>query len=74
MLVRIKNGSLKPKDRIRLMATGSEHLVEDVGVFAPRSESRESLSAGEVGFVVAGIKELKGWRSRRYDDAGVAPG
>ncbi len=59
MLVRIKNGSLKPKDRIRLMATGSEHLVEDVGVFAPRSESRESLSAGEVGFVVAGIKELK---------------
>lgn len=59
MLVRIKNGTLKPKDKIRLMATGSEHLVEDIGVFSPRSVSKESLSAGQVGFVIAGIKELK---------------
>ncbi len=59
MLVRIKNGTLKPKEKIRLMATGSEYLVENVGVFSPRSQPRESLSAGQVGFVIAGIKELK---------------
>ncbi len=59
MLVRIKNGTLKPKEKIRLMATGSEYLVENVGVFSPRSQSKESLSAGQVGFVIAGIKELK---------------
>ena len=59
MLVRIKNGTLKPKEKIRLMATGSEYLVENVGVFSPRSQPKESLSAGQVGFVIAGIKELK---------------
>jgi GTP-binding protein LepA len=59
MLVRIKNGTLKPKEKIRLMATGSEYLVENIGVFSPRSQSKESLSAGQVGFVIAGIKELK---------------
>ncbi|EEO28160.1 translation elongation factor 4 [Oxalobacter paraformigenes] len=59
MLVRIKNGTLKPREKIRLMATGSEYLVENVGVFSPRSQSKEALSAGQVGFVIAGIKELK---------------
>ena len=58
MLVRIKNGTLKPKDRIRLMATGSEYLAESIGVFSPRSVSKDSLSAGQVGFIIAGIKEL----------------
>ncbi|MDH5264121.1 MAG: translation elongation factor 4, partial [Betaproteobacteria bacterium] len=59
MLVRVVDGSLKPKDRILLMATGAQHLCEQVGVFTPKSLSRESLSAGEVGFVIAGIKDLK---------------
>ena len=59
MLVRVKNGTLRSKDKILLMANGSQHLVESVGVFTPRSQSRESLSAGQVGFIVAGIKELK---------------
>ncbi|WP_283746056.1 translation elongation factor 4 [Sideroxydans sp. CL21] len=59
MLVRIVNGTLKPKDRILLMATGAQHLTEHVGVFTPKSQNRESLSAGQVGFVIAGIKELK---------------
>ena len=59
MLVRVKNGTLRPKDKILLMANGSQHLVEHVGVFTPRSQSRESLSAGQVGFIIAGIKELK---------------
>ncbi|MDF3883433.1 translation elongation factor 4 [Cupriavidus basilensis] len=59
MLVRVVNGTLKPKDKVLLMATGSQHLVEQVGVFSPKSLPRESLSAGQVGFVIAGIKELK---------------
>jgi len=58
MLVRVVDGVLKPKDKIRLMATGAEHLCEQVGVFTPKSRQRESLSAGEVGFIIAGIKEL----------------
>ena len=59
MLVRVKNGTLRPKDKIRLMATESNHLVESVGVFTPKSIVRESLTAGQVGFIIAGIKELK---------------
>jgi GTP-binding protein LepA len=59
MLVRIKNGTLKPKDRILLMANGSSHLVDHVGVFTPKSIDRTELTAGQVGFIIAGIKELK---------------
>jgi GTP-binding protein LepA len=58
MLVRVVDGSLKPKDKIRLMATGDVHLCEEVGVFTPKSFQKLSLSAGEVGFIIAGIKEL----------------
>ena len=59
MLVRVVDGTIKPKDRIKLMATGALHLTEQVGVFTPKSVARESLSAGGVGFVIAGIKDLK---------------
>jgi GTP-binding protein LepA len=59
MLVRIVNGTLKPKERIELMATGAQFPVEHIGVFTPKSQDRESLSAGQVGFIIAGIKELK---------------
>jgi len=59
MLLRVVDGTLKPRDRIKLMATGAVHLVEQVGVFTPKSVARESLSAGGVGFMIAGIKELK---------------
>jgi GTP-binding protein LepA len=58
MLVRVVNGSVKPKDKILLMATDAAFPVEQVGVFTPKSMARESLSAGEVGFIIAGIKEL----------------
>jgi GTP-binding protein LepA len=58
MLVRVVDGTLKPKDKIRLMATGAVHLCEEVGVFTPKSFQKPSLSAGEVGFIIAGIKEL----------------
>src|SRR6476619_1319024 len=59
MLVRVMNGTLKPKEKILLMATESTQLVESVGVFSPRSQPLPQLSAGQVGFVIAGIKELK---------------
>ena len=59
MLVRVVDGVLKPKDRIRLMANGSQFLTEQVGVFTPHSKQRTELSAGQVGFIIAGIKELK---------------
>ena len=59
MLVRVINGTLKPKEKILLMATDSEQLVESVGVFSPKSQSLPQISAGQVGFVIAGIKELK---------------
>jgi GTP-binding protein LepA len=58
MLVRVVDGALKPKDKILFMSNGAQHLCEQVGVFSPKSVSRPSLEAGEVGFVIAGIKEL----------------
>ncbi|AUL46690.1 elongation factor 4 [Bordetella trematum] len=59
MLVRIVNGVLRPKDKIQLMASGATHLCEQIGVFTPKSQARTQLSAGEVGFVITGIKELE---------------
>ena len=59
MLVRIINGVLKPKDKILLMASGATHLCEQTGVFTPKSQQRPNLSAGEVGFIIAGIKQLE---------------
>jgi GTP-binding protein LepA len=59
MLVRVMQGTLKPRERILLMAAGALYTCEQVGVFTPRSASREQLAAGDVGFVIAGIKELK---------------
>lgn len=58
-LVRVVNGTIRPKDKIMLMATGANHLVEQVGAFTPKAQKREYLSAGDVGYVVSGIKELK---------------
>ena len=58
MLVRVIDGVLKPKEKIRLMATGAQHLCEQVGVFTPKSLQKTALSAGEVGFIIAGIKSL----------------
>ena len=58
MLVRVFDGTLRVKDKLFLMSTGAAHLCEQVGVFTPKSQSREQLTAGEVGFVIAGIREL----------------
>jgi GTP-binding protein LepA len=59
ILVRVFNGVIRPKDKILLMATGATHLVEQVGVFTPKSRGRDQLSAGDVGFIISGIKELR---------------
>ncbi len=59
MLVRVVNGTLRPKDKLLMMATGANHLCEQVGVFTPKSQQREFLTAGNVGFVIAGIKTLE---------------
>jgi GTP-binding protein LepA len=59
MLVRVVDGTLRPKDKILFMSTGTQYLCEQVGVFTPKSLSRAALSAGEVGFIIAGIKELQ---------------
>jgi GTP-binding protein LepA len=59
MLVRVMQGPLKPREKILLMASGATYTCEQVVVFTPRSAARDALSAGDVGFVIAGIKELK---------------
>jgi GTP-binding protein LepA len=59
MLVRVMDGMLKPADRLMLMTNKTVHLCEQVGVFMPKPVYQGSLSAGEVGFVISGIKELK---------------
>jgi GTP-binding protein LepA len=62
MLVRVVDGALKPKDRILLMSSGATYLCEQVGEFTPKAKSKAVLAAGEVGYVTAGIKELKAAR------------
>ncbi|RMX08304.1 elongation factor 4 [Corticibacter populi] len=59
MLVRVVDGQLRKGERIRMMATGAAYEAGNLGVFTPASTPREALRAGEVGFIIAGIKELK---------------
>ncbi|MGZ8156760.1 MAG: translation elongation factor 4 [Burkholderiales bacterium] len=59
MLVRVVDGVLRPKDKFLFMSTQASYLCEQVGVFTPKSRVKAELSAGEVGFIIAGIKELK---------------
>ncbi len=59
MLVRVVDGELKKGERFKMMATGAAYAAEQLGVFTPKSISRDALKAGEVGFVIAGIKELQ---------------
>ena len=62
MLVRVVDGRLAKGDRIKLMASEASYNAEQLGVFTPHTEARQSLEAGEVGFVIAGIKELQAAR------------
>lgn len=58
MLVRVVDGTLNRGDKIKLMATGALYNAEKLGVFTPHNEPRPALKAGEVGYIIAGIKEL----------------
>jgi len=59
-LVRVKQGTLRKGDKIIAKTIGKSHLVDGVGVFTPKRHETDILRAGEVGFVVAGIKEIQG--------------
>jgi GTP-binding protein LepA len=59
-LIRVVDGVVRKRDKIKLMASGNEHLVDQLGVFTPKREVRDELSAGEVGFLVASIKDIHG--------------
>ena len=59
MLVRVVDGTLIKGERIRMMASDAVYSADSLGVFTPKSVARERLSAGDVGFVIAGIKELQ---------------
>ncbi|WP_417579950.1 translation elongation factor 4 [Nitrincola sp.] len=59
-LVRVKHGQLRKKDKILVKSTGQVHVVDSVGVFTPKRLVTDSLKAGEVGFIVAGIKDIHG--------------
>jgi GTP-binding protein LepA len=59
-LVRVVNGSIQRKQKVVLMSTGKSHLVDKLGVFTPKSLNQEVLNTGEVGFVIAGIKDIFG--------------
>jgi GTP-binding protein LepA len=58
MLVRVVDGRLAKGDRFKLMANDLQYNADNVGVFTPANQPRESLEAGEVGYIIAGIKEL----------------
>ena len=58
MLVRVVDGRLVKGERIKMMASGAMYNADNLGVFTPATEKRESLEAGDVGFIIAGIKEL----------------
>ncbi len=59
-LVRIKNGQLELNDKIKVMSTGQVYQVDQLGVFTPKMHKLQTLKAGEVGFIVAGIKDIHG--------------
>ncbi len=59
-LVRVMNGEMKRRDKILIMSTGRTQQIDAVGVFTPKKTEREVLSAGEVGYMIAGIKEIDG--------------
>ncbi len=79
-LVRLMDGTLKAKDKICMMATGREYVVEYVGTFTPKRTNQPQLRAGEVGFMVAGIKDVKGARvgdtvtHKKNPTAAILPG
>lgn len=58
MLIRMVDGTVRLKDKVRFMATGAETQIEQLGVFTPKSVQKPELKAGDVGFLITGVKEL----------------
>ncbi len=61
-LVRVIEGAVRKKMKIRMMATGNEHFVDEVGVYTPKRKSVDELAPGDVGYVIAGVKDVKSAR------------
>jgi GTP-binding protein LepA len=59
-LVRVVNGAIRRRDKLRILSTGRTHQADSIGVFTPKKTERQILGTGEVGFLVAGIKEIDG--------------
>ena len=59
-LIRIKNGSLSSGQKFKIHSTGLTHNADEIGIFSPKKIKKQKLSAGEVGYLVAGIKNIKG--------------
>jgi GTP-binding protein LepA len=59
-LVRIFNGTLIKGSKIKIMSTGNSHIVEELGIFTPKRQKKETLQAGEVGYLIAGVKDIYG--------------
>jgi len=59
-LVRIVNGTIRRRDKLLVLSTGRTHQADSIGVFTPKKTERQALETGEVGFLVAGIKEIEG--------------
>ncbi len=59
-LVRIVDGSLSRKDKFQIMSTGNIYPADTVGIFTPKRENKETLNAGDVGYIIAGIKDIDG--------------
>ena len=59
VLIRVVDGAIRPGMRVRLMAEGQEYEIEQVGVFSPKPVDTDALGVGEVGFVIAGIKQVE---------------
>ena len=57
-LVRVKQGSIRPKQKMQVMSTGRSYLVDMVGVFTPKRVNQESLDCGQVGYIIASMKEI----------------
>ncbi|MBL1261193.1 MAG: elongation factor 4 [Thiotrichaceae bacterium] len=59
-LVRVVQGTISVKDKVTVMSTGKSHQIDRIGIYTPKASDQTSLAAGEVGYVIAGIKEING--------------
>ncbi|MFP6789555.1 MAG: translation elongation factor 4 [Thalassolituus sp.] len=79
-LIRVKNGSIKKGDKIRMKSTGRDHLVDGIGIFTPKMTATGELCTGEVGYMVGSIKEIHGAPvgdtivSAKFPDVDALPG